>query len=283
MRKIIHRIQDIGQRAAQIRDVAASVPGRAAEIRDAVLLTAGQFQQLRNEVHSSVIALRAENEDRITDALRELNEQAPTLREAGYELDGIDLELSPTQRLVVHLDKSGQTSPDRIRSLITRCVGKVTVQAVLNACLKADEMARQIQLPGLDYCQLIVHVGPSPAIRLGWRAPAVITTSRDEPGQIHPQAIATAPLQASSSPFGEGSFFERRPPLTTAQPAPIPESVPTAAAPPPPPPAPATAASVTPTTPPPPSPADPSIARTRNRADWTRSALDRFKKMPDLS
>jgi hypothetical protein len=174
MRKILHRIQDLGQKAEQLKAAAAAIPARAAELRETVLMSGAQLRQLRTEVQSSVAALRTDSDDRITRALGELNDSAPAFREAGYELDGVDLELGPAQRLIVHLDKCAEVDPRRLRALLQSCGDKPTTRAVLAACLKADETAGQVQLSHLDFCELIVHAGPVPTVRLCWRAPAAV-------------------------------------------------------------------------------------------------------------
>ncbi|HMO66587.1 MAG TPA: hypothetical protein PKE47_15425 [Verrucomicrobiota bacterium] len=250
MKKIIHRIQDLGQKAGRLKDAAAALPARAEEVREAVLLTAGQLQQLRAEVQSGVTGLRADSDDRITQALRELNDSAATFREAGYELDGVDLEVSPVQRLIVHLEKVAEAGAGRLRALLGTSSGKPTTQAVLAAMLKADETAAQVQLPNLDFCELIVHVGPVPSVRLCWRAPAVLAGSGAPSGAGGDAGI-----------FGSGSFFAARPeaaprrvePAVTAQAGLVTEAVAPARA------RPAGAASGPP-----------------------EDALARFKKMPDL-
>jgi hypothetical protein len=283
MRKILHRIQDLGQKAEQLKTAAAAIPARAAELRETVLMSGAQLRQLRTEVQSSVAALRTDSDDRITRALGELNDSAPAFREAGYELDGVDLELGPTQRLIVHLDKCAEVDPRRLRALLQSCGDKPTTRAVLAACLKADETAGQVQLSHLDFCELIVHAGPVPTVRLCWRAPAAV-------GEVGPPALpattpssAAPPPPASSSRFGEKSFFESRgpsrpPESQTSAPPPLAQ---------PGPPEPSLAAPVSATTAAPATAAgiaDSCPPETRKpSADWRQSALDRFKQMPDLS
>lgn len=288
MRKILRRIQDLGQKAEQLKAAAAAMPARAAELRETVLMSGAQLRQLRAEVQSSVAALRTDSDDRITRALGELNDNAESFREAGYELDGIDLELGPTQRLIVHLDKFAEVDPRRLRTLVQSCADQPTARAVLAACLKADETAGQVQLAHLEFCELIVHAGPVPTVRLCWRAPAGIAGSAPPP---LPNTEATTPTPASSSSpgrFGERSFFESRGPSRPAEPK---TSVPPSSVQPAPSTATSVTASATPVTAaaaslppsPPPQPPPAIVPGAAPGADWRRSALDRFKQMPDLS
>lgn len=268
MRRTVRRIQDLGQKAGQLRDAAATMPQRAAEIRDAVLLTTEQLQQLRTEVEAGVAGLRADGEDRITRALRELNESAATFREAGYELDGVDLEISPVQRLIVSLDKVADAGASRLRALRQASADKPTVRAVLDAMLKADETAARVRLPALEFSELIVHIGPVPSVRLCWRAPldvaaAPVAIDIGSP-IVATRAVPSSGTRPATDLLGEGSFFSRRsasPALDDGASGATALRTPTP---------PATAAPV--------APAGPA----RRDGDALRSSLDRFKKMPDL-
>ena len=105
MKKIIHKVQELGQKAAQLKQAVQNVPAQAAGIREAVLATAGQLQQLRSEVTSSVVPLRADNEERLLQMLREIDGSAETLREAGFVLENVEMEMGLAQRMIVHLEK----------------------------------------------------------------------------------------------------------------------------------------------------------------------------------
>lgn len=270
MRRVVHRIQNLGQRAGQLKEAAIAMPERAAEIRDAVLLTTGQLQQLRADVEASLVGLRADGDDRITQALRELNESAAIFREAGYELDGVDLEISPVQRLIVSLDKVANVGATRLRALRQASADKATVRAVLEAMIKADETAARVRMSGLDFSELIVHVGPAPSVRLCWRAPVDVAPIAAQPDAPALSAIVP-PARPVTGLLGEGSFFGHRVLAPTAgsdvakalDPAQTPsDGLPAQ-----------TASRATQTT---------TSTTAKRDADSLRSPLDRFKKMPDL-
>jgi hypothetical protein len=123
-------------------------------------------------------------------------------------------------------------------------------------------------------------VGPIPSIRLIWRAeeeetiavpPALPASAFPKP----PTLVATQPQPAGrsapapvaeASPFGKDSFFERRvTEPTVAAENPELES-----------PAPRPSTEL-------PAPTRREPVTAPDRSDWTSSALDRFKKMPNLS
>jgi len=262
MKNIIHKIQDLGQKAAQIKQVIEAAPAQAAQLRETVMMTAGQLQQMRSDVQTAVGGLRADNEERLTHALREINDGADTFLDAGYQLIGVDMEVSPGQRLAVHLAKVESVAEARIHSLISANVGHPTISALLTSLAKADALTGNMHLSNLSYRELVVHVGPTPSVRLHWRADDVIESPAPAHSTVRPPPVPVA--VATPSPalptFGPSSFFE---PRATPHAAELKPSEPTA-------PAGAPAAHV-------------PVVKTVQGSDWKQSALDRFKKMPDAS
>lgn len=261
MKNFIHKIQDLSQKAAQMKQALEAAPGQAAQLRDTVLLTAGQLQQMRTDVQTAVGGLRADNEDRLTHALRELNDGADTFLEAGYQLIGVDMEVSPVQRLVVHLAKIESVHESRIHALISANIARPTIAALLTSMAKADALTERTHLSNLSYRELLVHVGPVPSVRIQWRADDVIESTVPAQAATKPPPIPVAvPATATPLPiFGQDSFFEPRVTAVRADSKPtevaVPINVPV-----------------------------PTVAAVKMMgSDWKQSALDRFKKMPDGS
>jgi hypothetical protein len=214
MKKFAQKVQEIGNKAAQIKAAIESVPPRMAEVREAVRASTAQFQQLRSDVQSTVTHLRADNEEHLVGALREIDGSAEVFLEAGYDLDDVEMELGMPQRLIVHLEKLEDVSYATLRSLIAANEARQTTHGILSALLKAKELADRVNLANLTYHKLMVYVGPLPTVRLCWHAEGdeVIATLPAAPAQSPPPLASTAP---SSSFFGSGSFFEQRTPVPT--------------------------------------------------------------------
>lgn len=264
MKKFIQRVQDLTQKAAHLKQVVEAAPAQAAQLRDTVLMTAGQLQQMRHDVQSSVTGLRADNDDRLAQALREINDGAATFLEAGYELTGVDMELSPVQRLMVHLEQRDSVSEAVLRSVLSANSGRPTIQALLNALARAEAISERVNLSHLTYRGLIVHVGPAPTVRLSWRSESAGELVVPVPPALPTSAPAAPPPPLSA--FTQSSYFAERPPITT--PSPEAGTVPAEA--------PALSAPTV-------LPSSGTARETRPGGDWRSSALDRFKKMPDVS
>lgn len=302
---LARKLQSLGKHAARLRQAVDAAPQKAARIRDAVAVTAGQFQQLRAEVQSGLESLRADNDDRLIASLREIADHRETLLEAGVELAGFEIELGVARRLIVRLQKVSDVPIPALESLAKAQSERTTLAGIFTALLRAAELSEQVEFEGLSYRELTVHLGSVPTVRVCWVTDesfeGTTTTTSAAPPRLVPTAasessrtLSTALPQGFFDPRPTGSttpgFMNLSPEVTTSgSPAPPIATVLTPAAPSAP--APAQASAPAPTiataaiatapapvesSPPAPPPEPPA-------KDWNRRALDRFKKMPDLS
>jgi len=269
MKEFISKVKNLSQKAAEIKAAMQQVPPKVAEIREAVAATTGQLQQLKSEIQHSVADLKADSEDHLSDALQEINASADVFAKAGFVLSGVDLEISPVQRMLVHLTKVDDVHASMLRSLVSANQHRRTTQAVLSSLLQAQQRADTVELNQLHYSEVIVGIGPIPSVRLCWQPEEI-----EEVETARPPAIPLPPPLASSAPapqsvFGPGSFFEKRlpqsPPASaagesiTSKPTAIKVSLPVASA------------------------VAPETTGVSAMAEASHDPLARFKKMPDLS
>lgn len=266
MKPIIHKLGKIGRYLEQARDVVESAPGQVGEIRTAVRQTQQQIQQLRAEVLSSVLALKTDGAKPVSDTLSEIEPAAPVLREAGYVVDAVELEMGVVQRWVVHLRRVEDVPASQIDSLVQRHTPGSTTATLLKAIVSSQRMAIGMSRGAMIFTSITVYLGPSPSVRIGWESPPS-DPAADEGASMGVAAPTSVPAAAGPSSLASGfggasSFFESRPPAPmTAPAAPPPVATP----------APTTVA---------PS-ASPEVT-TAARGDWRTDALARFKKMPDV-
>lgn len=264
MKKFIQRVQDLGEKAAHLKQIVEAAPGQAAQLRDTVLVTARELQQVRSDVQSVMSGLKAENDEHLTRALREVNDAAQVFLEAGYGLAGVDMDITPIQRLTVHLEKVESVAAPVIRQLAAAQAGRPTVQALLESLARADVLADGLHLSHLEFNEVVVHVGPIPMVRLSWRAPY---QDEEKPSALPPTSLPDA-VTVSPPPlptFGQGSFFEPRP--VPVKPASVHEVSPPAAS------------SSNPVAD---QGMEPRAGSEAPEGDWRTDALARFKKMPNL-
>jgi hypothetical protein len=289
MKKFARKLQQFGEKAAEVQRAIDAAPAKAAQIRESVLATAGQIQQLRADVLSSVSGMRSTDDARLVESIRELGNAGPAFAEAGFELESVELEMGLHQRLVVQLVRVAEIPAARLRGLRDMQWQSPALQSILGALLTAQELAARVDGGNLEFSRVTAYVGASPSVRIAWepiwdddeepdRTPSA-RPSRAVPPPIPEPSVASAPsrptisdttpsLASGAAPstfgaYGASSFFE---PRTT------PSSRPASA----------TAADNTSagSTPP-----DMETAPEESGAsgDWRKDALARFKKMPDLN
>ncbi|HEY1109084.1 MAG TPA: hypothetical protein VGE76_10645 [Opitutaceae bacterium] len=272
MKTITGKVQRLAQRAAELKQLAESVPGKVAEARATLATATADVQKLRADIISSVGTLRAETDTQLITALREIDGSADVLAEAGYLLERTDLDLGPTRRVTVTLERVEDVDEIKLKHLISANAHAPTLHALLQAILKADQLTGSVDLEELNFTKLTIDVGLIPSVRVGWTTNTPRRAAFAAAAPIPPPVASTLP-----SAFGQGGgggFFERRDVSAATVPA-QPVTLTTAAAPV----VVQQAAQVVVQQVPVPAPASNVTAPTRSRA----SALDRFKKMPDLT
>ena len=206
MKRIVRRVQSLNERAAELTAAAGQLPNRVAELRQAMTATTGELQNLKTGIQINVADLKVDRDDDLGAALAEVAGHAPVLAEAGFVLDGLDVEVSPVQRIIVQLVRFDDVETHEIQALIQKYQQQKTVRAILSAILKARAMVDTIDIDGLDYHKLAIGIGPVPTIRLCWRDSATDATATS-PFQVKPAA-------AKSSTGVQTSFFG--PPINVA-------------------------------------------------------------------
>jgi len=209
MKRIVRRVQTLNERAAELTAAASQLPNRVAELREAVTATSGQLQTLKSDIQINVADLQIEREDDLSAAIAEIAGHAPVLAEAGFLLDGLDVEVSPTQMLMVQLVRFKDVETLEIQPLIQQYQQLPTLRAILSAILKARAMGATVEIDGLDYHKLMIGIGPVPTIRLCWRA--------EEAAPAAWQPTPSKPLASSTSFFGPPLHAE--PAQKTTEPA----------------------------------------------------------------
>lgn len=273
MKRIIRKVQKLGEKAAEFSQSMSALPPKVAEIRQALTMTSSQMQQLRSQLQNSVADLRVDTEDRLVEALQEINGSTGVFQEAGYELGGVDMEVSPDRRLIVHLNRLEEAPPAVLRGLLATNQHRRTIHAILSAILQAEEMSHHVDMENLDYQTLIVQVGPVPSVRLCWRGTEVV----EEIEEVETPPSPPASTEGARPFFEKGSFFEPQAAESSISVSSGEAASAASSAPPP-----AAASALT-------SyqykPSRSRRAQTNEPASGEKpvNPLDRFKKMPDLS
>jgi hypothetical protein len=229
MKTMLQKIQGLGQKAAQIAEAIEGAPAKIALAREKIHLTAGQLQLARTELQQVATGLHVENDEDFTNAFREIAENAAVFQQAGYDLAGIDLEVSHYQRLIVHLDRHTAVPEHTLRFLLTQNHSRVTIASILSSIIKAESLSQQVHAPDMEYRGLLVHLGATPGVRILWREIIQHVGSApvaQAPIQVQTPAatISSQPAPTATSNISQGSFFNA-PAQPLNNPAPVPAAL----------------------------------------------------------
>ena len=234
MKQIIRRIQSLNESASQLTAAAGQLPTRVAELREAMKATTGELHTLKSDIQVNIADLQIDHEEDIGAALVEVAGNAPVFQQAGFLLDGLDVEVSPIQRIIVQLKRQKDVEISKIEELIHHYQEQSTICSLLSAILKARTMVDNIEIDGLEYEKLIIGIGPVPTIRLSWRDRNAASVAQ----AWKPTASQPLTTSATTSFFGpslQSSFAPAKPPTeSTAEESPDPAPIPVAAVQPPP-------------------------------------------------
>jgi hypothetical protein len=287
MKNMSKRIQRMSERAAEIRQVAEMMPGKAAELRGAVATAAGQVRQLRTELTAGAGAatalarsasgagfLRADAGMAATFQAVEM--AAPVLKEAGYLLDGIDLEVV-TGRVRARLWRDEEVKLEDLRVVLEVYARTPVEKALVKGLVQAAELAAGLELRELDLAEVVVDAVTGAALRIGWRASEEeVSVGAAERIVSPPPLPGVVTSEARPPAFPPGSFFSR-PETTAAGASAAAPDVTIAAA------AAGVSGVASPARQEPVKEVAAKAAVPPAGAQWRSSALDRFKKMPDLT
>jgi hypothetical protein len=269
MKKLSGRIERLNQRASQIRQVVDSMPAKAAALRETVAATVGHAQQLRSDLVAGVSGLRPKVETEIAATMRALDGASDVLARAGYVLDGVDLEPGIGgigRRVLARLGCVEEVSLADLRRLLAAHADRAVVKELLSALVQAMESTEGIEFDELEFSEVIVDIAASQPVRIGWRSESADVAPSPPSPPASPVVPPPLPSSESRPPaFSQSSYFARP---ASAEPV----AMPTQAA------KEETAESRMPAA------SRPGVtATTSSASSWQSSALDRFKKMPDLS
>lgn len=213
MKRIARGIRKFNEHVATAGNFAQTAARQIEEVRHTVANTTGQLQSLRAELPQWAGDLHAGSEERIAEAMAALNQSDEVFEQAGFAIGGIDLEISPAHRVIVHLIMIREIPPREIERLARSCPPGVQ-RAVLGALVKAREMGQTFAPEGLPDHRVQIALGPIPTVRLVWRNEGEESpTPAQNLGTSAPSGLPAAPASGSSTAFSSslsqspGGFF----------------------------------------------------------------------------
>ncbi len=236
MKRITKRVQQLGQRAEQLREIVNQMPGRVEGMRQSVFSAAEKLQQVRADLTASAGMLRGQAETDAVGLLAEIGNVGELLEGSGFVLEGVDWDIASSRRVQVRIGREGETDVRMLRVLLSRHDGKPAARTILTALIQAQEAAEELTIGRLVWTDVVIDLGMVPAVRIGWRE---VLAEEDEeaplaalPGSGGAEAPPPLPAAPVSSPhYTPGTFLRPREAAPAAEePVVVPVSAPPVAA-----------------------------------------------------
>lgn len=149
------KIESIAQAARDLADQAQEKVGDSAEaVRDAVGRI-GDIGQLGSEAARSLT--------------NDLNELLPAIKRAGYQVQGIDLDVAIPPRIAVHCHLDAEISGDDREALLASLKSHRIATAAIQALFQVSDLQKTLVVGTLKPSDVILELGVSPAVKVRYR------------------------------------------------------------------------------------------------------------------
>jgi hypothetical protein len=153
------KASELAQQASdKTGDLKARTAAAAAEVKD-------QLVDQAADVKDAGLA-------RVNELLEEFNAALPVLREAGYAVEKVDIQLGLPPRIVAGVTSAADVSEARIHGLIAENAERKLAVSLVKALSQARQLQSRIKMAGMQPSGLAVEVGLIPQISIKFARPA---------------------------------------------------------------------------------------------------------------
>ena len=149
------KIESIAQAAKDLADKAQEKVGDSADAVRGAVGRIGDIGQLGSEAAQGV-----------TD---DLNELLPAIKRAGYQVQGIDLDLALPPRVAVHCHLEAEVSGADREALLASLTGRRIATAAIQALFQVSDLQKNLVVGTLKPSDVILELGMSPAVKVRYR------------------------------------------------------------------------------------------------------------------
>ncbi len=115
--------------------------------------------------------------DKLKATLDGLSAASPFLAEVGYRLTGLELELSLSPRIIVHVAREAEATDEAFEACLATHRDYSTFCTVVRLLRKANQVNRRLQPEGKHFRGAVVELGITPEVRLCYTDPDLQTAS----------------------------------------------------------------------------------------------------------
>ena len=164
--RFIKNAQREAQREAQKAKEATAAKAR--ELKEQASVAADDLKTMTTDVKGHIAEQAAGISEiglaKMNETLADFNAALPALREAGYTLDGVNIDLGVPPRIVANFSSSGAASDETIERLLAENAERNLTAMLVKSINQAAKLQSKINIKGLKPRGLSVEIGLVPRI-----------------------------------------------------------------------------------------------------------------------
>jgi hypothetical protein len=152
------RAAELATKATEIKEQAAT---RAGEIKEQAAARAGD---VKDQVAARATELKDAGMSRVNETMGEFNDALPAVREAGYALTAVEIQIGLPPKVVAKFSTAAEIPDDKAEALLAQHADKKFTALLLKALFQASRFQSKIHVAGLKATGMDVEIGLTPHV-----------------------------------------------------------------------------------------------------------------------
>jgi hypothetical protein len=103
---------------------------------------------------------------KLKETIDEVHAFAPHFRKVGYRLEQLEVELSLSPRVILHLDRDFEATDEQFEAVLANAANQRTMSLVVKALYQANQLQSRLGLQASRFRGLEMEVGIPPVARM---------------------------------------------------------------------------------------------------------------------
>jgi hypothetical protein len=136
--------------AEQASDVVEDIEAKAADVKE--------------QIAEQAVGMNEMGLAKLNETLADFNAALPVLREAGYTLDGVNIDLGVPPKIVADFSGGGSMPDEKVEALLAENGDRSLTVLLLKSVQQATKLQSKLNIKGMKPCGLSVEIGLVPKI-----------------------------------------------------------------------------------------------------------------------
>jgi hypothetical protein len=134
---------------------------QARKAKEQAALRAGE---LKDQASARATELKEAGLSRVSESVEEFNGALPAVREAGYTLDGVDIQIGVPPRIVAKFATATEISDEKAEALLAEHADRKFTVLLLKALFQATRLQSRVKIAGLKPMGVAIEIGLAPHV-----------------------------------------------------------------------------------------------------------------------